>query len=140
MTVLVANDTPPAIRGILKRWFVEPKPNVFVGTVNRRTRDKVLDYVKRNAKGMSLLILSSEPNCQGFKIERWNEPNRRDAYLSGLWLVFEHWGGGSAAAAALPISSWVLPTRVGMVRRLGSTVWLGKGSPHFQVSKLTNRD
>jgi CRISPR-associated protein Cas2 len=34
---------------VLKRWFVEPKPNVFVGTVNRRTRDKVLDYVKRNA-------------------------------------------------------------------------------------------
>ena len=38
MTVLVANDTPAAIRGMLKRWFVEPKPNVFVGTVNRRTR------------------------------------------------------------------------------------------------------
>jgi CRISPR-associated protein Cas2 len=91
MTVLVANDTPPAIRGMLKRWFVEPKPNVFVGTVNRRTRDKVLDYVKRNAQGMSLLILSSEPNCQGFKIERRNEPNRRDAYLSGLWLVAEQW-------------------------------------------------
>jgi CRISPR-associated protein Cas2 len=87
MTVLVANDTPPAIRGMLKRWFVEPKPNVFVGTVNRRTRDKVLDYVKHNAQGMSLLILSSEPNCQGFKIERWGEPDRRDVYLSGLWLV-----------------------------------------------------
>jgi CRISPR-associated protein Cas2 len=52
MTVLVANDTPPAIRGMLKRWFVEPKPNVFVGTVNRRTRDKVLDYVKHNAQGL----------------------------------------------------------------------------------------
>lgn len=25
-------------------------PNGFVGTVNRRTRDKVLDYVKRNAE------------------------------------------------------------------------------------------
>ena len=45
MTVIVANDTPPAIRGMLKRWFVEPKPNVFVGTVNRRTRDKILDEV-----------------------------------------------------------------------------------------------
>jgi CRISPR-associated protein Cas2 len=91
MTVLVANDTPPAIRGMLKRWFVEPKPNVFVGTVNRRTRDKVLDYVKRNAQGMSLLILSSEPNCQEFRIEHWCEPDRRDAHLSGLWLVAEQW-------------------------------------------------
>jgi CRISPR-associated protein Cas2 len=91
MTVIVANDTPPAIRGMLKRWFVEPKPNVFVGTVNRRTRDKVLEYVKRNAEDMSLLILTSEPNCQGFKIERWGEPDRRDTHLSGLWLVAEEW-------------------------------------------------
>ncbi len=91
MTVIVVNDTPPAIRGILKRWFVEPKPNVFVGTVNRRTRDKVLEYVKRNAKGMSLLILTSETNCQGFRIERWGDPDRRDTNLSGLWLVAEQW-------------------------------------------------
>ena len=91
MTVIVANDTPPAIRGILKRWFVEPKPNVFVGTVNRRTRDKVLEYVKRNAEGMSLLILTSEANCQGFRIERWGDPDRRDTQLSGLWLIAEQW-------------------------------------------------
>ena len=91
MTVIVANDTPPAIRGILKRWFVEPKPNVFVGTINRRTRDKVLEYVKRNAEGMSLLILTSETNCQGFRIERWGAPDRRDTHLSGLWLVAEQW-------------------------------------------------
>ena len=91
MTVLVASDTPPAIRGMLKRWFVEPKPNVFVGTVNRRTRDKVLEYVKRNAEGMNLLIITSEPNCQGFKIERWGQPDRRDLIMSGLWLVAEDW-------------------------------------------------
>ena len=91
MTVLIASDTPPAIRGMLKRWVVEPKPNVFVGTVNRRTRDKVLEYVKRNAEGMNLLIITSEPNCQGYKIERWGEPDRRDLILSGLWLVAEDW-------------------------------------------------
>lgn len=91
MTVLITQDTPPAIRGILKRWFVEPKANVFVGTVNRRTRDKVLEYIKRNADGLNLLVLTSEPNCQGFKIERWGDPNRRDAELSGLWLVAEEW-------------------------------------------------
>jgi CRISPR-associated protein Cas2 len=91
MTVLIAQDTPPAIRGILKRWFVEPKPDVFVGTVNRRTRDKVLEYVKRNAQDLSLLILTSEPNCQGFKIERWGQPDRRDTELCGLWLIAEDW-------------------------------------------------
>jgi CRISPR-associated protein Cas2 len=91
MTVIVANNTPDAIRGTLKRWFVEPKPNVFVGTVNRRRRDKILEYVKRNAADISLLIITSEPNCQGFKIERWGQPDRRDTEMSGLWLVAEQW-------------------------------------------------
>lgn len=91
MTVIVAHDTPPAIRGMLKRWFIEPRPNVFVGTLNRRTRDKTLDYIKRNAPGVALLIVSSETNCQGFKIESHGEVRRRDARLSGLWLVAEQW-------------------------------------------------
>ena len=27
MTIIVAHDTPDAIRGMLKRWFIEPRPN-----------------------------------------------------------------------------------------------------------------
>ena len=69
MTVIVANDTPPAIRGMLKRWFVEPQPNVFVGTLNRRTRDKMLEYIKRNAEGMSLSSCPATPIARAFKIE-----------------------------------------------------------------------
>lgn len=96
MTVIVAHDTPPAIRGMLKRWFIEPRPNVFVGTLSRRTRDKTLDYIKRNATGLALLIVSTERNCQGFKIETHGEVRRRDAQLSGLWLVAEKWVEGEA--------------------------------------------
>jgi CRISPR-associated protein Cas2 len=91
MTVIVAHDTPDAIRGVLKRWFIEPRPNVFVGTVNRRTREKTLDYIKRNAEGLRLLIISSEPNCQGFKIEHHGVPDRKGTLKSGLWLVAEDW-------------------------------------------------
>ena len=69
MTVIVAHDVPEAIRGMLKRWFIEPRPNLFVGTLNRRTRDKTLDYIKRNAQGIALLIISSDTNCQGFRID-----------------------------------------------------------------------
>ncbi|MDQ3624791.1 MAG: type I-E CRISPR-associated endoribonuclease Cas2e [Verrucomicrobiota bacterium] len=91
MTVIVAHDTPAAIRGMLKRWFIEPQPNVFVGTLTRRTRDKTLEYIKRNAADIALLIVSTENNCQGFKIEIYGEVRRRDAQLSGLWLVAEKW-------------------------------------------------
>ena len=33
MLVVIANDLPPAVRGRMKLWFVEPRPNVFVSGV-----------------------------------------------------------------------------------------------------------
>jgi CRISPR-associated protein Cas2 len=95
MTVLVANDVPPAIRGHLKRWFIEPRPNVFVGTLNVRTHRKVLDFITRNAPSdFGFLSISSHPNCQGYLVERFGPEGKsgnRDADLSGLQLIAEDW-------------------------------------------------
>ena len=100
MTVIIANDTPPAIRGLLKRWFVEPRPNVFVGSVNVRTRAKTLEYIRRNAPGLGLLVIGTEKSAQGFSIECYGETLRRPVRLSGLQVLAEAWsevedpGGG----------------------------------------------
>jgi CRISPR-associated protein Cas2 len=94
MTVIVANDTPPAIRGLLKRWFVEPKPNVFVGSVNQKTRQKTLEYVMRNAPELGLLVLSSARNSQGFCISMHGATNRRVASIGGHYLIAEKWPDG----------------------------------------------
>jgi CRISPR-associated protein Cas2 len=95
MTVLVANDVPAAIRGHLKRWFAEPRPNVFVGTLNSRSHRKVIDFITRNAPpDFGLLSISTYPNCQGYIIERIGpegKSGRRDAELSGLHLIAESW-------------------------------------------------
>lgn len=91
MTVIVAHDTPDAIRGMLKRWFIEPCPNVFVGTLNHRTHQKTIEYIKRNAGEMGLLIISSYPNCQGYKIESCGPTDRKGINVTGLWLVAEKW-------------------------------------------------
>lgn len=91
MTVIVAYDTPDAIRGMLKRWFIEPRPNVFVGTLNRRTHEKTIDYIKRNAGGIGMLIVSAYPNCQGYKIDTTGGTDRKGVEVSGLWLVAEKW-------------------------------------------------
>lgn len=99
MTVLVANDTPPAIRGLLKRWFIEPRPNVFVGTVNRKTRDKTLAYVLRNAPDLGLLMIATERNSQGFEIRTWGDTNRRVTDLDGVQLIAEDWDGRDEAEA-----------------------------------------
>ncbi|MBI4563281.1 MAG: type I-E CRISPR-associated endoribonuclease Cas2 [Planctomycetes bacterium] len=91
MMVIVAHDTPNAIRGMLKRWFIEPRPNVFVGTLNRRTHEKTIEYIKRNAADIGLLIVSSNPNCQGYRIESTGPTDRKEAEVCGLWLVAEEW-------------------------------------------------
>lgn len=95
MTVLVCNDVPPAIRGHLKRWFIEPRPNVFVGTLNPRTHRKVIDFILRNAPAeFGFLSVSSAPNCQGYLIERVGPEGatgRRNVDIAGIPLVAEQW-------------------------------------------------
>lgn len=87
MTVIIAQDTPDAVRGVLKRWFLEPKPNVFVGSMNKAVREKVLLYVRTQAEGVRMLVLHSAPNCQGFDIEHINDPDYSEIRLDGLWLL-----------------------------------------------------
>lgn len=91
MTVIVANDTPPSIRGLLKRWFVEPTPNVFVGTVNRRTREKTLEYVRRHAPELGMLVICTAPTSQGFEVTQFGETDRRPVKVSGHFLILEKW-------------------------------------------------
>lgn len=91
MTVIVANNVPPAIRGLLKRWFIEPQPNVFVGTINRRTREKTLGYIRRNAPGLGMLVIASDASSQGFFVEQYGDTKRRPVRLSGLQLIAESW-------------------------------------------------
>lgn len=87
MTIIIAQDSPDAIRGILKRWFIEPKPQVFVGSVNKSVREHVLSYIRKNAVGIRLLIIYSASNCQGFVIEHVNDPDYSEVSLDGLHLV-----------------------------------------------------
>lgn len=91
MTVIFANNTPPAIRGLLKRWFIEPRPNVFVGTVNRRTREKTLEYIRRNAPKLGLLVIATEGNSQGFSVSVFGETVRRPVQVCGHYLIAEKW-------------------------------------------------
>lgn len=95
VTVLICNDVSPPIRGHLKRWFIEPKPNVFVGTLNVRTHHKVMDFILRNAsKDFGMLVISTAPNCQGYEVERIGPEGKighREVEISGIKLIAESW-------------------------------------------------
>lgn len=88
MTVIVAENTPDKVRGLLKRWFVEPKPNVFVGSVNSRTREKVLQYIlKYSPEDLALLVIFDDVNSQGFSIRRYRDTSRCERLVSGHYLL-----------------------------------------------------
>lgn len=100
MTVLVCNNTPDAIRGHLKRWFIEPKPNVFVGTVNRKTREKTIAYIRRNAPDIGMLIIAPERSSQGFSIRSIGKTNRKETIHAGLQLIAEKWDEAASSEPA----------------------------------------
>jgi len=91
MTVIICNNTPDVVRGMIKRWFIEPKPNVFVGSLNAKVRDKTIEYIRRNAKDVGMLIISTEHNSQGFSIKSHGETDRREEKISGHYLIAEKW-------------------------------------------------
>lgn len=95
MTVMICNDVPPAVRDALKRWFIEPHPNTFVGTLNVRTQRKVMAFILRNApQEFGVLVITSAPNCQGYVMERFGpegKTGRKQIEISGISLIAESW-------------------------------------------------
>lgn len=89
MTIIIANDVPPSSRGLLRRWFVEPKPNVFVGSINARTREKTVDYIRRNSPGIAMLVVFDDKNSQGFSMLTYGATDRKFVIKSGLELICE---------------------------------------------------
>ena len=45
MFVVIANDLPPAVRGRMKLWFVEPRANIFISGIKDSVADKVITYL-----------------------------------------------------------------------------------------------
>ena len=91
MTVIILSDTPPAIRGMLKRWFIEIRPNAFVGSINAKVRKEVVDYVLRNSTDLGMIIVGTEKNSQGFSIQKFGDPRRKPIQMSGHHLIAEKW-------------------------------------------------
>jgi CRISPR-associated protein Cas2 len=90
MTVIVAENPPPYIRGLLKRWFIEPKPNVFVGTVNKRTREKTIEYLRYNTEtDLNFLVITEDNSSQRFSIHYFGETKRKPVKKCGLYLIAE---------------------------------------------------
>ncbi len=90
MIVVVANDLPPAVRGRMKLWFVEPRANVFVSGVKDSVANHVVDYLLGHCPtDAGVIIFKSLPGPPGYEIRTVGLPDKTLCEISGLQLVIE---------------------------------------------------
>ncbi len=90
MLVVIANDLPPAVRGRMKLWFVEPKPNVFVSGVKDSVAKTVMEYLMTHCPAESgVMLFRSLPQPPGYEIRTIGPTRKTFVTLSGLDLVLE---------------------------------------------------
>lgn len=90
MVVVLANSLPDRIRGRMKLWFIEPKPNVFVSGITDHVAQKVTDYLMANCPTDSgVIIFRSLTEAPGYRIHTLGIPNKRLVKISGLQLILE---------------------------------------------------
>lgn len=90
MLVVLANDLPPAVRGRMKLWFVEPRPNVFVSGIKDSVAQTVIDYLYKHCPPDSgLLMVRSISLSPGYEMRCIGPPRKPMIELSGLQLIVE---------------------------------------------------
>lgn len=93
MLVVLANDLPPAVRGRMKLWFIEPRPNVFVSGVKDSVADDVVNYLHKHCPVDSgIVIFQRIRQAPGYKIRGMGDPRRELISISGFQLVLEKQG------------------------------------------------
>lgn len=88
--IVVAHDLPPAVRGRMKLWFVEPKANVFVSGINDSLAKEVIDYLLSNCpptSGVMLFVSTNTP--PGYRIYSVGPSNFKLVKINGMQLVVE---------------------------------------------------
>ncbi len=90
MLVVLANDIPPAVRGRMKLWFVEPRPNVFISGVKDSVADNVVEYLYKHCPAKSgLMVFKRIKQVPGYKIIGIGDTRRSMVEINGLQLVQE---------------------------------------------------
>lgn len=90
MLVVLANDIPPAVRGRMKLWFVEPRPNVFISGIKDSVADDVVEYLYKHCPAESgLMVFKKIKQVPGYKIRGVGDTRRSLVEINGLQLVQE---------------------------------------------------
>lgn len=97
MTLFILEQMKPGLRGELRRWMLELRPGVFIGSLSARIREilwkrivtKVMEDQMTEMHYLGAWMVHDSPNEQGFKMETVGETKKELRNFDGLWLVAE---------------------------------------------------
>ncbi|MBN1151255.1 type I-E CRISPR-associated endoribonuclease Cas2 [candidate division WOR-3 bacterium] len=90
MLVVLSNDLPLAVRGRMKLWFIEPRPNVFISGVKDSVADDVVKYLYKHCSVDSgNIIFQRIKQPPGYKVRGIGTPRRELISISGFQLIQE---------------------------------------------------
>lgn len=87
MMLLMLERVPRGLRGELTRWLLEPRANIFIGSVSAMVREKLWEMACLEAAGGSVFLVYTTNNEQGFTWRIWGEPGYIPEDFEGLLLV-----------------------------------------------------
>ncbi|MFN5927110.1 MAG: type I-E CRISPR-associated endoribonuclease Cas2e [Roseiflexaceae bacterium] len=87
MTFILLEHAPARLRGILTRWMIEPHPNVFVGQINARVREKLFAQISKQIEDGAFIMIYEARNEQGFSIRTVGHTKFMPIDFDGLYLV-----------------------------------------------------
>ena len=87
MTVFVLDAASEAVRGELTRWFLEVKPNVFVGKVNVKIRNLLWERICQGKVERGAVMIYDTSGEQGFEMKLHGTPRRAVVDFDGVQLI-----------------------------------------------------
>lgn len=88
MIVVIVNNIPDVIRGKMKLFFIELKPNVFISGVNDYTSTKVVKYLfSKTSLNSGMVIIKSINRHPGYEIISNGYPKKEAVLLTGMQLI-----------------------------------------------------
>jgi CRISPR-associated protein Cas2 len=89
MIVVVGDRIPPRVRGFLELWLLEPKPGVFVGSLNKSTETYLMKFIApylTESTGIGI-FRDNKKSIQGFDMNCSGKTNRILKHHDGITLV-----------------------------------------------------
>ena len=87
MLVIVVENAPPRLRGRLAVWLLEVRAGVYIGTYNRRVRERIWDEVLQSIEDGNAVIAWAQANDAGFSFDTCGKSRRVPVDFDGFSLV-----------------------------------------------------